>query len=140
MLTRLNNLNLTGQASRQSTTGLVLPSPEILELSAVEGGLGGGTAVVVTGLNFSEDMDPPTLGGIPVDNFQWNSETEIEFDTPAQPSAGLADLVAANPGSGPRTAANAFSYFFAEEFDDHYQPRFGQPDTLIHIEEFDDFT
>lgn len=116
-----------------------LPAPTITSLDVTTGSIAGGTAVVVTGTGFQDGLTA-TLGGVAVDNLVFNSETEIQFDTPAQASVGFADLVITNPDTQSVTETGAFSYFFQEEFDDFTLPVLGSAGALqFGQEEFDDF-
>ncbi len=84
-------------------------TPSISGIAPSSGAVGGGTAVTITGTNFT-GASAVTFGGVPATSFSVVSGTEIVATSPPG-SAGTADVVVTTAeGSSPTVAADAFTY------------------------------
>ena len=73
-----------------------VPAPTVSALSRTTGATGGGTAVVITGTNFT-DASAVTFGGSDAAYFNVNSSTQITAVSPAG-TAGVVDIRVTTPG------------------------------------------
>ncbi len=69
----------------------------------------GGTAVTISGANFSPNSTL-TFNGVPADNVKIINSTTIQADSPAQSGPGPADVVVTNPNSASTVLKNGFTY------------------------------
>lgn len=95
-----------------NVTVVVAPAtlpPTVSSLSPAQGRTSGGTAVIITGSNFSGST-AVTFGATPATSFTVNSSTQIVATSPAQ-AAGVVDVVVTNPdGSSSTSAASQYTY------------------------------
>ncbi len=90
------------------------PDPIFTSVAPAFGPISGGTAITITGNNFSDHTALPevTIGGDPCTSLVRVSATELTCTTPAQ-AAGAADLVITNASTQTVTAVGAFTYLAA---------------------------
>jgi hypothetical protein len=85
------------------------PVPGVVNLSPNQGPLAGGTAVTITGINFTGTTSVD-FGATSASSFTVNSPTSITAISPAEP-AGVVDVTVSTPeGTSPTTSADRFSY------------------------------
>ena len=85
------------------------PVPGVINLSPSQGSPAGGTAVTITGINFTGTTSVD-FGSTAATSFTVNSSTSITAISPAEP-AGVVDVTVSTPeGTSPTTSADRFSY------------------------------
>lgn len=95
-----------GEASRSAAAASPIPTPTVV--SPTYGTDAGGTALVITGTDFTAS-DTVTVGGVSCTGVTFVSATSLTCTTGAG-SAGMSDLVVTN-ANGSGTLSNAFLYY-----------------------------
>ena len=93
---------------RLIVNAVVVQPPHVTSLSPTSGSTAGGTAVTITGTDFTSGATV-TFGGTPATNVQVTSSTSITATTPAH-AAGAVSVVVTNPDGQSGTLANGFTY------------------------------
>jgi IPT/TIG domain-containing protein len=97
----------SGQVVRKTDIDLLYPTATITAISPATGPAAGGTAVVITGVNFS-GATGVTFGGTAGTSFSVVNDTTINVTTPAK-TAGTYDVVIADD-AGNVTKTGGFVY------------------------------
>jgi hypothetical protein len=85
------------------------PAPAVTAVSPNAGTTAGGTAVTITGTNFS-GASAVSFGGVAATAFVVNSDTSISATSPSQ-AAGTVDVIVTTPtGTSPTGSADQFTY------------------------------
>ncbi len=96
-----------------------LDDPTISGVTPNGGPVAGGTTIAITGTNFSNHTNNPTItvGGVACASVVFNSDTQVDCVTPAG-SEGSVDIVVTNPSGQTVTSTGAFTYADAPSVDD----------------------
>ena len=94
-------------------------------LSPIFGPTAGGTAITITGSNFTNETEV-TVGGNAVTNKILVSSTKIVAVTPQNNSIGDVNVVVTFPGLGSMTKTNGFKYFNTPPSITSIEPNFGK--------------
>jgi IPT/TIG domain len=104
---------LTNDASHQgsATTSVTLASsPSVSSVVPSAGPLSSGTAITITGTNFTSDA-AVSVGGVSATGTSLNSSTSLGATAPAAASAGSVDVVVTE-GAGSSAISNADKFFY----------------------------
>jgi hypothetical protein len=101
-----NPTNITLTVVANSTT----PAPAVSSLSANSGTTAGGTAVTITGTNFT-GVTGVSFGGTPASNYTVNSSTSITAVAPPAAATGPVDVTVTTAyGTSPTSSSDQFTY------------------------------
>jgi YVTN family beta-propeller protein len=96
-----------------AVTNVPVPVPVVTGVSPLSGPLAGGTAVTITGSNFT-GATAVSFGGTPAASFTVSSDTSITAVSPAAASVGPVDVTVTTPnGTSATSGADQFSYVYS---------------------------
>ncbi len=108
-----NNLNASSATQTIGVTGVAVANPTVTSIAPLSGPTTGGTAVTITGSNFSAN-DRVYFGSSPSTQFFVNSSTSITAYSPAN-AAGTVDVTVVYDGAtSPTSTADQFTYLLSE--------------------------